>query len=308
MSVKTSWSETFVDGRGVLELQDTTSSAGRADATGHGSDGGSQRAVVAAFRGHHAELAEHLAVRTTAMLAAARTGECDEAREYLHDWYSTALIPHIVAEEQALYACAAELDATRLLICGLLVEHRTLMTLIAGLALSRDPFDAAMTAASVQALFAMHLAKEDDLLLPALDAGGLDLPEILTGTQGVLGAAEAAEEGGCGCGHDHSSDGAGDAKLVRITSAPDQTAPALTSVPTAGPEELDVRALPHGQRHEIIFARLDALSAGQALVIVNDHDPKPLRYQTEGMWPGRFDWSYSQAGPEVWRVAIRRAI
>lgn len=85
--------------------------------------------------------------------------------------------------------------------------------------------------------------------------------------------------------------------------------PAATPSPdpatTADP--LDVRTLPHGGRHEIIFGRLDALEAGQSLLIVNDHDPKPLRYQTDALWPGRFAWSYVEAGPTVWQVAITRA-
>ena len=42
-------------------------------------------------------------------------------------------------------------------------------------------------------------------------------------------------------------------------------------------------------------------------MIVNDHDPKPLRYQTEALWPGEFEWSYRQSGPEIWQVAITRA-
>jgi len=75
---------------------------------------------------------------------------------------------------------------------------------------------------------------------------------------------------------------------------------------TGASEELDVRALAHGQRHEIIFAKLDALAPGAALVIVNDHDPKPLRYQTSALWPDRFEWTYREAGPAVWRVAITR--
>ena len=73
------------------------------------------------------------------------------------------------------------------------------------------------------------------------------------------------------------------------------------------PEELDVRSLPHGGRHDIIFAKLDQLRAGGTFVILNDHDPKPLRYQTAALWPGRFAWSYLEAGPLQWRVEITRA-
>lgn len=70
---------------------------------------------------------------------------------------------------------------------------------------------------------------------------------------------------------------------------------------------LDVRTLPHGGRHEVIFDSLDALEPGATFVILNDHDPKPLRYQTEALWPDVFTWDYLEAGPALWRVAITRA-
>jgi uncharacterized protein (DUF2249 family) len=41
-------------------------------------------------------------------------------------------------------------------------------------------------------------------------------------------------------------------------------------------------------------------------VLVNDHDPKPLRYQLEAEHAGRFTWDYLKAGPDVWRVRIGR--
>jgi uncharacterized protein (DUF2249 family) len=41
-------------------------------------------------------------------------------------------------------------------------------------------------------------------------------------------------------------------------------------------------------------------------VLVNDHDPKPLRYQLMAEHPDTFDWTYEAEGPEVWRVRIRR--
>jgi len=93
----------------------------------------------------------------------------------------------------------------------------------------------------------------------------------------------------------------------------DSPAPAPSDSPaparTAGRalHELDVRTLPHGGRHEIIFASLDALEPGEAFVILNDHDPKPLRYQTEALWPDVFTWDYLESGPALWRVAITRA-
>jgi uncharacterized protein (DUF2249 family) len=41
-------------------------------------------------------------------------------------------------------------------------------------------------------------------------------------------------------------------------------------------------------------------------VLVNDHDPKPLRYQFEAEHAGEFTWDAVESGPEVWRVRIGR--
>ena len=69
---------------------------------------------------------------------------------------------------------------------------------------------------------------------------------------------------------------------------------------------LDVRAEPPARRHELIFDTYEALGSGEGFVLVNDHDPKPLRYQFEAEHAGDFTWSYLEEGPEVWRVRIGR--
>ncbi|MFZ1489295.1 MAG: DUF2249 domain-containing protein [Ilumatobacteraceae bacterium] len=69
-------------------------------------------------------------------------------------------------------------------------------------------------------------------------------------------------------------------------------------------QTLDVRPIPPRVRHETIFERLDALATGEALRLVNDHDPAPLRYQLEATRPGHFGWEYVEQGPEVWAIDI----
>jgi uncharacterized protein (DUF2249 family) len=75
----------------------------------------------------------------------------------------------------------------------------------------------------------------------------------------------------------------------------------------ANVQELDVRVLPHGQRHEVIFSTYDHLIPGDGFVIVNDHDPTPLRYQFEAQHAGEFTWDYLESGPKMWRVRVGRA-
>ena len=69
---------------------------------------------------------------------------------------------------------------------------------------------------------------------------------------------------------------------------------------------LDVRPLACEQRFSLIFSTFASLPAGQALELVNDHDPKPLRGVFEARHPGSFEWKYLEQGPDLWRVAITR--
>jgi uncharacterized protein (DUF2249 family) len=67
---------------------------------------------------------------------------------------------------------------------------------------------------------------------------------------------------------------------------------------------IDVRTIPGPQRHPLIFQTFETLAPGEALQLINDHDPFPLRNQFEFMRRGRFRWDYLEEGPNVWRVRI----
>jgi uncharacterized protein (DUF2249 family) len=69
---------------------------------------------------------------------------------------------------------------------------------------------------------------------------------------------------------------------------------------------LDVRVIPPPEKHPTIFRTFAALTPGESFVLVNDHDPKPLRYQFEAEHAGEFGWQYLEQGPEVWRVEISK--
>ncbi|HZW29980.1 MAG TPA: DUF2249 domain-containing protein [Isosphaeraceae bacterium] len=71
-----------------------------------------------------------------------------------------------------------------------------------------------------------------------------------------------------------------------------------------GDPELDVREIPPPQRHGLIFSTFAAMRPGQAFILVNDHDPKPLYYQFRFEREGQFSWEYQEQGPTTWRVRI----
>ena len=72
-------------------------------------------------------------------------------------------------------------------------------------------------------------------------------------------------------------------------------------------DELDVRQIPKSQRHPMIFARFDALAAGESFVLVNSHDPH-LREEFDRDRPGAYDWRYLEGSQSdrLWRIRIVR--
>lgn len=71
--------------------------------------------------------------------------------------------------------------------------------------------------------------------------------------------------------------------------------------------QLDVREIPPHERHPRIFSTFDALAPGGSFVLENDHDPKPLYFQFSNDRAGKFEWTYLEQGPELWRVRIAKA-
>lgn len=59
-------------------------------------------------------------------------------------------------------------------------------------------------------------------------------------------------------------------------------------------------------KHSTIFARFAAVPEGGSLIIVNDHDPKPLYYQMLGQLGNVFIWEYLEQGPQWFQIKITR--
>ena len=75
---------------------------------------------------------------------------------------------------------------------------------------------------------------------------------------------------------------------------------------TTNDRVLDVRPIPPRQKHPTIFSTFDALAPGEHFILVNDHDPVPLRHQFRFEREDQFEWEYLEQGPDVWRVKISR--
>lgn len=62
---------------------------------------------------------------------------------------------------------------------------------------------------------------------------------------------------------------------------------------------------PH-QKHKVIFETFDKLNPGEAMLLVNDHDPQPLHYQFKIERPDLFSWEYIEKGPQTFQIKIGR--
>lgn len=57
-------------------------------------------------------------------------------------------------------------------------------------------------------------------------------------------------------------------------------------------------------KHKVIFETFESLKSSEAMLLVNDHDPVPLRFQFESMYPGAYTWEYIEQGPLTFQVKI----
>ena len=254
-------------------------------------------AAVDAAREHHAELLGALSFHTSELVAAARAGEwstVEAARDVLADWCRRELVPHARAEEEALYPAATDLEAGRLLVAALVEEHATLQWLVEVIAAADDPVVAASAGIALRVLFETHQRVEDDQLMPLLaGASGISLGELLSSMHEAV--AEATQP-------DREQQSAAPADAHHPVDAHVCGCGEVDG----GEPELDTRLVPHAIRHATVFGALDAVAPTGSLVLVASHDPLPLLAQVDERWPGTFDVTYLQRGPDVWRLRFVR--
>ncbi len=68
--------------------------------------------------------------------------------------------------------------------------------------------------------------------------------------------------------------------------------------------QIDVRTIAPRERHPLIFNTYDGLTPGATILLINDHDPKPLYYQLKAERGENLGWEYLESGPERWQVRI----
>jgi hypothetical protein len=141
-------------------------------------DGGTEQ--VRQIVHHHAVLRRGLERRAGALCEAAENSAPFERQlRSLREYLAGEILPHAQAEERTLYPAAATRARGSELVRTLTAEHRDLADLAGRLQPGADRTEAATVAEWIATLFAAHVAKENDLLLPALTGAGADLAALL---------------------------------------------------------------------------------------------------------------------------------
>ena len=244
--------------------------------------GGVRDAIAA----HHRELTDRLSEQVTLLEEGAADGDA------LVSFLKTELMPHAAGEEQHLYPVMDGLvrehgKATT----SMTIDHEYIESMVRQIEEQTQAVRAAKTdderarqrvrlvrvASQLDAILRMHVDKEERAYLPLFEQylPADEQQRILNEMHETADAHDGNE-----AGHDRHG---------------------------AKAAELDVRPLPPARRHALIFETFDALPAGGAFTLINDHDPKPLYYQLTAERQGQLVWKYLEEGPQEWRVSIGKA-
>ena len=227
---------------------------------------------------HHEELQRELGERVVAVTAAVRAGDdADGVRTALNDFVAGEVIPHALAEEDAIYRAGAELRDQASLVAGMILEHHTLVDLASEIAGSATDFETALAAAAFQELFVVHVRKENELLLPALVAAGTDPAALLATMQQAFRTRKEQAAANGATEASHAND---------------------------GENVVDTRVPGAGSCASLANAAVDALAPGGSFVLIADHDPRGIRYMLQAERPGSTTWQVLEDGPERWQARI----
>ncbi|MFT3870498.1 MAG: DUF2249 domain-containing protein [Nibricoccus sp.] len=68
----------------------------------------------------------------------------------------------------------------------------------------------------------------------------------------------------------------------------------------------DARTLSCEVKQPQVFARARNLAPGDYFVLINGHNPLPLRYLLDSAHPGQFSWENIQQDPNAFAVRVSR--
>lgn len=154
--------------------------------------------ALQAVEAHHADMLRQLNALVgllTEAVEARDPAAGQETQAALLDWCDRELVPHALAEEGPLYSGPHAMPEARLLVDGMLAEHQVIVGLVDELR-TADGVAAAVAAGAIQRIFALHLDKENRLLMPfVIESPELSLARAVEGLHELVGQGAAHHHG-----------------------------------------------------------------------------------------------------------------
>lgn len=150
--------------------------------------------VLAAATIHHEDLRARLTELTEAFIDTINEAvSFTTARGRLVAFLRDELLPHAEVEDDLLYT-AVRTPSTALLVRAMQDEHRMISALVDEVERAGSPMDAVVAAGALVVLCDVRIEQENKHLLPALEAAGLDLTELLGDHPEIVGHGPDPEE------------------------------------------------------------------------------------------------------------------
>lgn len=145
--------------------------------------------LIAAAEKHHAQLRAELTERTEAFVAAVAMDQPYEWRQAeLVDFLQETLRPHTEAEWNLIFS-RAPTGQTALLLQAMEDEHHRVTALMDEVEQAVTVTDAVIAAGALVVLVDVRIQQENQHLLPALAASGVDLAQLLSEHPEIVGEA-----------------------------------------------------------------------------------------------------------------------
>lgn len=158
-----------------------------------GKDASNEARALKAVETHHADMLRQLNGMAGLLTEAVEAGDANAeqgTQAALLDWCDRELVPHALAEEGPLYSGPRGKPGAKLLVEGMLAEHKVIVDLVEELRTSSG-VAAAVAAGAIQRIFALHLDKENRLLMPfVVESPDLSLADAVAGLHELVGADE----------------------------------------------------------------------------------------------------------------------
>lgn len=137
---------------------------------------------------HHLGLVENVSTYVEALSqTVSDLSKYQDAKSRLVDYLRNEVLPHALAEENTIYLAATSIAHLAEVVKEMTSEHQELLSATKSLALTASPTQATKLAKSIQTFFVSHVAKENEVLLPALVAdNSVNLAQLLVEMHGEM--------------------------------------------------------------------------------------------------------------------------